>query len=601
MVSVIQHRGGDGNGIYLDNCIALGHSRLAIIDLSDNAKQPIFNEDSTVIAVINGEIYNYKDLRHELREKGHSFKSECDSEVVVHAYEQWGNFCIGQFRGMFALAIYDKKNDTLLLARDPIGKKPLYIYRNGETLAFASEIKALLKIAPAQINHNMINPYLMYQYSIGNQTLFKGINKLPPGCLMEVKGKEQTTIRRYWEIEERPTVIWPHRGTAAAMIAELKDLLDESVALRLQADVPVGAFLSGGIDSSAVLALWRDQTNQDIHTFTATFDGHSEAKYADKVSYHLQVKYHEVPITADMVAGDLSKITWHHDEPLGDAAVINNYYLAREARKYVKVVLAGEGGDELFGGYPWYRYAPYIGLMNITPVFLRRFAQHWLGSGDPLAWDDKYDRILQFPMQESLDEMILYPTTSMSLLNVAWITGAKYQDVRRDMVMRARSLNTKSLYNRMLGMDCINLLPEKFLMKADKATMAHSLEERLPLLDKRVIEYAFGLPDYMKKDKYILRKAVEGLLPSDIVWRKKAGFGTPVADWLNSPRMNLIVMHCLRVGRLLKEICKPQSLGKLAKYVSSNKLQPGALSLSVAGVIWNLVALQVWHDVYFGE
>jgi asparagine synthase (glutamine-hydrolysing) len=601
MVQTIQHRGGDGNGIYLDDKIALGHSRLAIIDLSNNAKQPIFNEDQSVIAVVNGEIYNYKELRAELKAKGHMFRSDCDSEVVVHAYEQWGRFCFDQFSGMFAMAIYDKKHDELILARDPIGKKPLYYCKTKDALVFASEIKAILKVVPAEVNFNMIPTYLMYQYSMGAQTLFKNIRKVSPGEMLVVLGKNgrEHYLNKYWEIEENSTL----RDTTdyRYSVNHIRTLLQESVRLRLQSDVPVGAFLSGGIDSSAVVALWREQSNQEIHTFTATFDGHSEAEYAKAVSDHLSVQFHEVHISADMVARDLSDITWHHDEPLGDAAVINNYYLAREARKYVKVVLAGEGGDEIFGGYQWYRFDPYLNIMRKSPVWMRKFARQWLGSGDPLEWDDKIARILQFPMQETLEEMILYPTTSMSLLNVAWLTGNSYQELRSDVLNRQRTPNVKSLYNKMLGMDCLNLLPEKFLMKADKATMAHALEERLPLLDKNIIEFAFSLPKKLKKDKYILRKAVEDLLPSEIVWRKKAGFGTPVVDWLNNTKMQLTVMHCLRDGKLLKEVCKKESLDKLAKYVSEGKLKSGgALALNVGGMIWNLVALQVWHDRFFG-
>lgn len=596
MVQSIQHRGGDGNGIYLDGKVALGHARLAIIDLSENAKQPIFNEDQSVIAVINGEIYNYKALRTELKAKGHTFRSECDSEVVVHAYEQWGKFCFDQFRGMFAIAIYDKRHDELILARDPIGKKPLYYYKNGDSLIFASEIKAILKVAPAAVNHDMIPTYLMYQYSMGGDTLFKGIKKLAPGCWLVASEGLVPRIHRYWEIEEDYFYMG---GSLDSSTLALR--LRESVKLRLQSDVPVGAFLSGGIDSSAVVALWREQSNAVIHTFTATFPGHSEAVFAKIVCAHLGLDYHTVRITPDMVARDFSNITWHHDEPLGDAAVINNYYLAREARKYVKVVLAGEGGDELFGGYPWYKYEPYLQIMTRTPVWMRKAALRFTGNGDPLDYFDKFDRILQFPMQETTPEMLLYPTTSMSLLNVAWLTGNNYAELRQDVLNRQRNPHVKSLYNKMLGTDCMNLLPEKFLMKADKATMAHALEERLPLLDKEIIQFAFSLPKHLKKDKYILRKAVEDLLPPEIVWRKKAGFGTPVVDWLNDPKMQLTVMHCLRDGKLLKEVCKKESLDKLATYVSAGKLKSGgALALNVGGMIWNLVALQVWHDRFLG-
>ena len=601
MVQSIQHRGGDGNRAYTDEKIALGHSRLAIIDLSDKATQPLYNEDGSMVAVVNGEIYNYKALRTDLIKVGHVFKSECDSEVIIHLFEDYGADFVSKLSGMFALAVHDKKQDLLVLARDPIGKKPLYYSWKNGILYFASEIKAILKVIPAEVNYDMISTYLMYQYSMGNDTLFKGIRKLPPGCMMVSNGRG-FLIKKYWEFNDKPITVWPNHETDRRLIEILRGQLEQSVRQRLQADVPIGAFLSGGIDSSAVVALWRSLASNPIHTFTASFEGHSEAEYAKLVSKHLNVEYHEVPITGDMVARDIYKITWHHDEPLGDAAVINNYYLAQEARKYVKVVLAGEGGDELFGGYPWYGYAPYLEIMTRIPIWMRKLALRFTGNGDPLAWDDKFDRVIQFPMQETTEEMLLYPTTSMSLLNLSWLTGKPYKDLRHDVDLKARLPNVKSLYNKMLGIDCLNQLPEKFLMKADKATMAHALEERLPLLDKDIIQFAFSLPTHLKKDKYILRKAVEDLLPSEIVWRKKAGFGTPVARWLNNPQMRLIVMHCLRDGKLLKEICKPSSLNSITEFVGKGKLKSsGTLALGTEGLIWNLVALQIWHDKFFEE
>ncbi len=593
MLHTIEHRGKDGHGIYEDENVGLGHNRLAIIDLSDKGTQPMYNEDKTIWLVVNGEIYNYKDLRSQLTLKGHQFYSNSDSEVIIHAYERWGEAFVNQLRGMFALALYDKNENKLILVRDPIGKKPLYYHSDGKNLYFASEIKALLKAGvPCKVNYDMIPTYLMYQYTVGDCTLFKGIRKLMAGHML-IANHNGFHKKQYFSIGE---LLLPK--TEKDAIWGLRNLLDESVRLRLQSDVPIGAFLSGGIDSSAVVALWRNQSNSKIHTFTASFDGFSEAEYAKQVSQYLNVEYHEVPITADMAFNDLKKITWHHDEPLGDAATINNYYLAKEAAKYVKVVLAGEGGDELFGGYPWYQFVKYISIMNKTPIFARKLGQKIIGKCDPTDRYERWKRILLFPLQDNLLDMQLYPETSLSKQNIWWLNSvAPYSYLFDGHIISPRLENE---YNQMLALDCLNLLPEKFLMKADKATMANTIEERLPLLDKEIIQYAFTLPIKFKKDKYILRKAVEDLLPSNIVWRKKQGFGTPVGDWLsNNYRLKQYAIDRIRHGNLLNEICNPESLNKVATMYESGKYQQHKYAaLSFPTIIWNLFALQIWHDVF---
>ena len=597
MLETIKHRGQDGFGVYKDENVGLGHNRLAIIDLSENGKQPMHNEDNTVWMVVNGEIYNYKDLKYWLIQKGHQFYSNSDSEVIIHLYEQIGEAFVSQLRGMFALALYDKKINRLILARDSIGKKPLYYYRNGNNLYFASEIKALLKAGiKAVVNTNIIPTFLMYQYSMGIDTLFNDIHKLKAGHKIIVDGDYVNTVQiRYFTINEN---IWNRSEREAIDI--LRTYLDESVELRLQSDVPIGAFLSGGIDSSAVIALWRRKSNKsDFHTFTASFETNSESEYAKQVSKHLGVQYHEVPITTDMVLNDLEKIAWHYDEPLGDAAIICNYYLAKEASKYVKVVLAGEGGDELFGGYQWYSFYKYINIFNCIPISLRNTFQILMNECNPINRLERLKRILLFPMQNSLIDLQLYPETSMSEQNVDWIVKLPYISMLRNNYNAIKPSGIKNQYNRYLALDCLNLLPEKFLMKADKATMAWTIEERLPLLDKEIINYAFTLTPNLKKDKYILRKAVEDLLPKNIVLRKKQGFGTPVAHWLNNKRFKEYTLDKLRNGMLLKEICKPKSLEIITKhYESGNYNKQGYAALQFSSIVWNLLVLQIWYDVY---
>lgn len=596
MTETLEHRGPDSWGIQFDKHCVLGHRRLAILDLSENGDQPMANEDDTVWLVVNGEIYNYKSLRDILIGKGHVFKSESDSEVIIHAYEEYGLDFVNKLRGMFALALYDSKEQILILARDPIGKKPIYFHYDNHNIVFASEIKALFKAGvPCEVNYDAIPSWLMYQYTMGENTLFKGVRKLLAGHML-VMTPESMNISRYWHLSDRKVQSEGRDNP----VEHLRGLLEESVKLRLQSDVPVGSFLSGGIDSSAVTALYRQFSAGPIHTFTATFGEHSEAKYAKQVSDYLNTEYHEVPITPQMVAQDIEKITWHHDEPLGDAATINNFYLSKEAKKYVTVVLAGEGGDEVFGGYPWYKYAGFIEHVQHVPWQVRMTGHMllWLlNRGDVTARTYGLTRKANFPLQPENTDLFLYPTTSMDVNGITWLLKSAGEDWPEPITSECVS----DTYNRMLMYDCLNKLPEQYLMKADKGTMSHAIEERLPLLDKEVIEYAFTLPISLKKDKYILRKAVQDLLPQEIVWRPKKGFGTPLTDWLMDDDLNDMVAEHLFRGPLLSEICKSESRIKLASLVVSKELKPTSMmALSPVNVIWSLFALQTWHDVWFG-
>lgn len=596
MCKTLEHRGKDSTGIYCDDNVSLGHCRLSIIDLSEAGKQPMSNEDGTVQLVVNGEIYNYKELKQILESKGHIFRSNSDSEVIIHAYEDYGQGFLLKLRGMYSLALYDQKKNMLILARDPMGKKPLYYYYDGFKVIFASEIKALFKAGvESKVNHDMIPSYLIFQHILGHETLFHDVYKVSAGhAIIFENNKSQDW--QYWRIKENQEAVSYHEKD---VVEKLRLLLEESVLMRLRSDVPVGIFLSGGIDSSAIAALCTEFTTRAFHTFTATFETNSEAWYAYNVSRYLGFKYHEVKITPWMVIDDINKITWHHDEPLGDAAIINNYYLAREAAKFVKVVLAGEGGDELFGGYPWYKYVPYIQVMNRIPRWAR-ISGEWLLdqyiTNDVTSRFHSIRRILEFPLQQSLEAMLLYPTSSMSGTDVEWLTGV-YDEYGFDADIPD---GIKHPYNQMLDMDCQNLL-QKFLMKADKATMANTIEERLPLLDKEIVQFTFSIPPKFKKDKYILRKAVEDLLPKEIVWRKKQGFGTPVGEWLSNSKFKDMVYDRIRHGELLKEICKKESLNKVCShYKSGGYKSSGAAALGFSTIVWQLFALQIWHDVFFG-
>ncbi len=594
MMAAIEHRGSDDHGSFADDACGLGHQRLAILDLSERGRQPVSNENGTVWTVVNGEIYNYRSLRLVLTSKGHLFRSDSDSEVVVHAYEEYGDDFLDKLRGMFALAVYDQNKRRLMLARDPMGKKPLYYaQRHDGSLLFASEVKGVLAGgAPCRINYNAISSWLRYQYTAGEQTLFLGVKKLLAGHRL-IATENSTSVSRYWGIREG-------NNDDPYPVRRLQELLDESVHLRLQADVPVGSFLSGGIDSSAITALYRRHYSGKLHTFTATFKEHSEAKYARAVSQHLGTEYHEIEITPSMVARDLAKVTWHHDEPLGDAAVLNNYYLAQEAKKYVTVVLAGEGGDEVFGGYPWHGYTKRIHWLNRLPAVVKDVSREILRGlevGDVTSRLYPMGRLALLACQNSLDDALLYPTTATSELTTDWLLS--YGNAFDPEPVHPDGVSDP--YNRMLALDCLNLLPEKFLMKADKATMAFAVEERLPLLDKEVVQYAFTLPPKLKRNKYILRKAVEDLLPRDIVWRPKMGFGTPLATWLSDSRLKELAKDRLNNGALLKSICRKEPLEKIAGLLDGKVKPSSRVALSPVNMIWTLLALQVWHDVWFGD
>jgi asparagine synthase (glutamine-hydrolysing) len=592
MLSVLKHRGPDDSGIYTDNNISIGHARLSIIDLSEKGRQPMPNEDGDIWLSVNGEIYNFMELRAELEKKGHRFYSNSDSEAIVHTYEECGLDFINKLRGMFALALYDKNKGRLILARDPIGKKPLYYYFDGELLIFASEIKAILEArVKKEIDKDALCAYLAYQYTLGERTLFKGIKKVLPGNMLILEHGE-LKIQKYWDINENLI-----HASEDYFVKKLRTLLEESTRLRMVADVPVGAFLSGGIDSSAIVALARPHVENEFHTFSVGFETFSELEYAKIVSQHLDTVHHELIITAGMVVKDLPKIAWHYDEPLGDAAILNNYYLSREARKYVRVVLAGEGGDELFAGYPNYLKNLKILYMLKIPL-LKMMAKNilkFLPDRDTMNCFNKQNKIKRYAnrfMDSSLESVHLNTTRTMSDYEIREISNLTHFNINS---LAVYPQNMQSALGRMQAMDCKNLLPEKFLMKADKGTMANSIEERLPILDKEIIEFAFSIPQRLKiknrQEKYILRKAVEDLLPKEIINRPKMGFGTTVGHWMEH-ELGELVSQKLDQGELLKEILKPEQRQALLKGLDKGIEQ-------YPFKIWTLFALQLWYETYF--
>lgn len=525
MLDVLKHRGPDGQGVYSDKNLTLGHSRLSIIDLSENGKQPMSNEEGDIWLSVNGEIYNFKELRDQLEKLGHNFHSNSDSETIIHAYEEFDLEFIKKLRGMFAFALYDKKKNSLILARDPIGKKPLYYANHNGCLFFASEIKSLLAAGiPRLVDKTALWSYLAYQYPLGERTLFQGVQKLLPGHML-IHNEKEFIVYKYWDIVEN--VINENEDYFAR---KLLKILENATKLRMNSDVPVGAFLSGGIDSSAVVALARPHYDNNFHTFSLGFETFSELPYAKKVSEYLDTDHHEVQITSKMVLRDLKKIAWIYDEPLGDAAIINTYFLSKEAKKYVTVVLTGDGGDELFAGYAPYSINPRINsllkntLIKNSANFLTNLFYKRYYPSNFQSINNKM-RYLDFFLDSSFDRIHLNSQRMMGDNEIEGITSLPNVDINSHANFPNGQQTT---LGKMLALDCKNLLPEKFLMKVDKGTMANSVEARVPLLDVELIQFAFTIPPQLKikngQEKYILRKAVQGLLPREILQRPKLGF-----------------------------------------------------------------------------
>ena len=602
MTKVLAHRGPDDNGFYVDENISLGHTRLSIIDLSEKGRQPMSNEDGTIWITYNGETYNFMDLKKEL-EANHCFYSDTDTEVLIHAYEEYGLDFIKKLRGMFAFALYDSLKKKLILARDPIGKKPIYYYWDGERFIFASEIKAILEAGiKREIDRKGLCAYLAFQYTIGRNTLFKGVKKLLGGEMMvfDLKTKK-IVIQNYWDVKEDI-----ENGTEDYFIKKLRTLLEESAKLRMIADVPIGAFLSGGIDSSTVVSLAKPYVDGDFHTFSLGFgDVFSELDYVKAVAENLDVVYHEIVVEPKEIIKEINRITWFYDEPIGDSAIIAIYFLAKEARKYVKVVLAGEAGDELFGGYPNYKVNLKAYGYYKLPGFFRSILKDVVSlspkKGD--IYSNKMEWYLNYAAQKDFDMAHLY-TTRVSGMNEDELKY--YGNFRFDDNLIVRNKGIKNKLNRLLMLDCKNTLPEKYLMKADKATMANAIEERLPLMDRDIAEFAFRIPPKLKIkngiEKYILRMAVKDLIPKKVFERGKQTFGVPFNCWIRDD-LREFAEQKLNDGGLIRQIFGESKTKKIMRGI--DKLEGGHLKhgwrFHQASVVWNLFALEVWYDEYFNN
>lgn len=542
MCTAMTHRGPDDEGFYVGGGIFMGMRRLSIIDLA-GGQQPIWNEDHTCCIVYNGELYNFLDLRPELEACGHRFRTRSDTEVILHSYEQWGPECSKHFNGMFAFAIWDNRGKRLLLARDRIGEKPLYYYRDNERFIFASEIKAILAdpSVPRQINLQGLANFLAFGHAVAPETIYQNISKLLPGHYLLIRDG-QIQITQYWDVGEDQQV---HEGAALTegeCAEHVLALLDDSVRRRMIADVPVGAFLSGGVDSSAVVALMKRHATGALKTFSLGFSingAFNELKSARQVAKDLGTDHYELETEHVDLVQTLRTLVYHYDEPFGDAANFPVYLLSRFAREQVKVVLTGDGGDELFGGYRRYTADQAASLYQRLPNSFTKLLPKLVGYFPRLR---RIKRSLQTlpitdPARRYASWLVLFNPDLQSELLHSDLYLANY-DPAGCCVRYYRNLNSEMIgdhLNRLMYVDLKTRLVDAYMEKTDKATMAHGLEARLPLLDHRLVELAFQIPSRYKirgwSTKRIFKQAVSSLVAPSVLRRPKHGFAVPTDPW----------------------------------------------------------------------
>jgi asparagine synthase (glutamine-hydrolysing) len=594
MCRVIRHRGPDDQGIWIGDGVALGMRRLSIIDLA-GGHQPIFNEDQTIFVVFNGEIYNYRDLQKELQEHGHHFTTNSDTEVIVHAYEEYGDDCVKHLRGMFTFAIWDRKRHRLLAARDRFGKKPLNYYWDGERLIFGSEIKSILQAGiPREINPIALDEYLVYGYVSAPNTLFKGVMKLPAAHILTYEDGQIST-KRYWELSFNPTC----QDDEATAIERTRALLKEAVQVRLMSEVPLGAFLSGGIDSSMVVGLMSSMMSQPVRTFSIGFDedDYSEIPYARQIAKHFGTDHHEFFVRPDLVSV-LPELAWAYDEPFADASMLPTYYVSKLAKERVTVVLTGDGGDEIFGGYT--RYAGESSIHHIPP-----FLRFLLAFGSKLMPDGmRGKKRLHFLGQDLPDRYVqnlaCFPENSRSSMYTQdYFAQLRDHDPFERHLSEFRKVQHLDIVTQMQFVDVHTYLTDDILVKVDKASMFNSLETRAPMLDQCLVEYVSSIPSALRVRngvlKYLLKKVASDFLPVEILTRSKRGFGIPIQHWFRSDLMAFSYDLLDSPRGRQRGIFDPQFIRHLLK--AHIVRRRGDFS----DAIWALLCLELWFQVYMDE
>jgi len=594
MVESIHHRGPDDSGVWVSGSVGLGNTRLAIIDLSAAGHQPLTNETGDVWIAFNGEIYNFQSIRDELIRRGHTFRSRTDTETIVHLFEERSIECLQSLRGMFALAIWDGRKRELWLARDRLGKKPLYYFADGQRLVFGSEIKCILAYPDAsrQLDRSALPLYLTYGYIPAPQTIFKNIRALKPGCWLRVKDG-QIEEQAYWTTP----ALTPSGRTQmreAEWTETLLDHLREAVRLRLISDVPLGAFLSGGLDSSAVVALMAEAASGPVKTFAMGFAGepsYDETAHARLVAQHLGTDHHEFivePRTVELIP----KLAWHFDQPFGDSSAVPMYLVSKMAREHVTVALNGDGGDELFAGYERFYAARLAKNYQRLPGWAHRglvaLAERWPQS---TGYRDLGRRTLRF---------VTAARAPLAGQYLGWV-GIMSDEMVNGLVGQSRATgHFQSYFPPMNGGDPVptlldvnlrSYLPDDLLIKADRMSMAASLEARSPFLDHVLVEFAATIPADLKLrgrvSKYILKRAFAGKLPPEIINRPKHGFGVPVGKWFRTTLREYLTDTLLSAQARERGLLRPAAVEALVSEHLSGERDHGL-------ALWALLMLEAW-------
>ena len=599
MCETLVHRGPDDHGTYVRGQIGLGHTRLSIIDLGAG-HQPLSNEDGTVWVVFNGEIYNYVELREQLLQRGHQFATQTDTEVIVHLYEEKGEECVRELRGMFAIALWDDVKKKLVLARDRFGKKPLYYaHREGEGLCFGSEIKALFPVwdVPRRMNVEALDAYLSLLYVPSPLSMFDGIQKLPAGHLL-VASDDHVVIREYWDLHFAPSAV----RSEHEWLEQLEAILREAVNIRLRSDVPIGAFLSGGVDSTVVVAMMAELMNRPVVTCSVGFeqDAHNELPFAKAASLRFHTEHYEHVIQPH-IAELVPKLVEYFDEPFGDSSAVPTYYVSEMIRQHAKVALSGDGGDEVFAGYSrhylqqlecrlrailagmpntmWYRR-----LVRALPAMPGRGTLEKLSLEESDAYAFKHYHVLFTPT-----------------LKAAVYTGDLQTQCRSyDPADRLRTLYRKTdatnPLDKALYVDLKTYLVDDILVKVDRMSMAHSLEVRAPLLDHRFVEFTAAIPSDLKlrktETKVLLKRMLDRYFPSEFVRRPKHGFTMPIEEWLKREPLRQVVDECLFSSRAIaRGLFNPATVRNMwEQYVSGVQ--------DYGHHFWMMVQLELWFRRY---
>lgn len=605
MCATLVHRGPDDDGFFVAGNVGLAMRRLSIIDL-EGGRQPIFNEGGSAVVVYNGETYNFRELARELSARGHRFATRSDTEVIVHLYEEYGDRCVEKMNGMFAFALWDKERRRLLLARDRLGVKPLFYYTDGRRLVFGSEIKAILAegAVPRAVDLPGLHHFLSLDYVPREFTLFRGIRKLLPGHIMAVEDG-RISISPYWSVPEADPAPPADEDRLAA---ELADRLLEAVRLRLVSDVPLGVFLSGGIDSSMVTALATKANKGPVSTFSIGFEeeSFSELPYARLTAKQHGSDHHELIVKCD-VEDLLPRLVWYSDEPSADSSAVPTYFLSKFAREHVKVIVSGDGGDELFGGYETYAAYNVARRYRAVPRPIRRLLR-WAAHRLPVS-EKKVS--FDYKLKRFADGVELDPLRAHFWWNGTLGEDQKHWLYTPEMAREAAGADTLDVFRKCLPSnpdadflaalmfaDIKTYLPDDILVKVDRMSMANSLEVRTPFLDYTFVEFAARLPSRLKvrglAKKVLLKRAAAPFVPPENIHRKKQGFSIPVASWLKT-RLRPVVEEALSAEKVRSQgLFRPEAVRELVRRHMAGEANYGF-------VLWGLMVVSLWHDLFISR